>query len=860
MASAQLPTYTAAKPVSADFKTPKQMEGFTGAGYAKAAEIYGSAMKSMSTAAGVIGEIAEIEANDNAKRRGQIKAQEDFAIIQQLEDYKTESLMKYNEYKESLGDFEAIKNEYQQNPNDETIQAIMNKARLFEDDIAKVDNRIKGYLEPGSAFRVAEKTRAAQLTEMYLDNVMIDAKGTLVELSKSFENDPIAFESQANQLLDQLDSVPPEYRESIKYNIKNEIKIFKDRAADNLLEQQKQQTFARRNQKIQLLETEISQLARDGREITEKYNTVRNTLEEQVIDGLITPNDMYNKLAVLEKDIETQKVVGVSDKILKGTGTIPQKVKQIKAFAEEFNNKINPHLHEDEKQVIYNRMLNTADKLETQYEAERKKQFEVQTEYVKDIIKRVNSGGKVDMADLKYAQNVVTQYGDPTLARTFYSAMQVKETLDDFQAMPPAAQQMRLDKLNQRIEEKAARGESTLQDRMNYDVLAGQYEKNMKNVEKDPISYLSENPLVIQGSEYKPTKITTFDSSIKKDEKGNLLYNQYIQDVTSELGSRFGKNKEITAYVGDFKILADGEANVLNRRYQHMDKDSQAKFLNELTKQVGYEKAQGIINDMWKDKADSSLMAAQLYASNNKNEKTLADDMMRGRDIRLSGASKMDSDARNALKDIVNSKLMLAGSGIKPSNLTIIQQSIEDAYLGRAVQGEGFDPSLVDEIFEDVTYGTTTFNGKIVFNPEKGKDVDDLVDWIEKISGEGNTFLSETAGLPDGYKSMEEFKQDLAPKGLLFKSSKFQLESVGKGAYAIRTKTGNYLKKDGKPYIINWYLPNPVDPKGAKIPWYSDDIGYAKDVDMADSVIKKYKDHMYEKNEPDEKSGGGIRG
>lgn len=152
---------------------------------------------------------------------------------------------------------------------------------------------------------------------------------------------------------------------------------------------------------------------------------------------------------------------------------------------------------------------------------------------------------------------------------------------------------------------------------------------------------------------------------------------------------------------------------------------------------------------------------------------------------------------------------------------------------------EDFDPALVDEIFDEITFGVSKYNGSTIFNPAPGKDADDVENWISTISQPGNKFLEQQNGVPDGYKDIEHFKQDLGKNVDSWTGTpKFRLESVGRGGkYLIKSIDGKYILKDKKPYVLDWYVPNPVNPKGAPVAWDDPAVGAALVVDGIDKTI-----------------------
>lgn len=813
-----LPTYQSnvASP-QVGFQLASPVGDLTSPAVGQAAQLYGQAAQSASKAVNSITDlvvgIAEVEAKELSTKNGQIKAQEGFAEIQKLEEYKAAKIYELERVPLESEDY-----------------------KLKVAEINELDNQIKGYLEKGSAYNVAENVRATQLNEMYLDNVMIDAKSTIAEVYNAFQNDPLAFEAQASTMLDYLGSVPEQFREAVKYNIKTQINTIKEKVTENQINKLKDETTARRNAKIELWTNEISQLSRDLKPVTEQVTAFKETLKQQVIDGNITAVQEQNAISSLEKDIVVNNTLGYMDKIMKGNQSMPQKIASITSYANNWVEQMQPKLSEDEKQTIYSNMMTKVKSLESAYEKEYETATKVQKEFVKDVVKRVQNGLTVDAADLKRAKQFSIDAG---LSSEFNIVMQAKDASDTFQSLNPNAQQAMLAKIEVEVEKKAEAGESTLQDRVRLEMLQKQYKNNASKIEKDPIGYLQSNPLVVQGQTYQPQSIDNFDNTILKDEDGNIHFNDYISGVTEELGSRYGQKRNIEGYVGSFKILSEGEANKLNRRYQAMSQEDKSKFLKDLTSKVGLTEAKNIMKEMWTDKADSSIVAGQIYSTGNKKDITLADDILRGSELRRNGDVKVDTDAAERIKNKINQKLMFAiKSNVNPEQISILKQSIEDAYLGRATNMEDFDPALVDEIFDDLTFGVSKYNGSTIFNPAPGKDDDDVETWISTIIQPGNKFLEQQSGVPDGYKDIEHFKQDFGKNVDSWTGTpKFRLESVGRGKYLIKSIDGKYILKDKKPYVLDWYVPNPVNPKGAPVAWDSPDVGAAQFVDGVDKTI-----------------------
>ena len=813
-----LPTYQSnvASP-QVGFQLASPVGDLTSPAVGQAAQLYGQAAQSASKAVNSITDlvvgIAEVEAKELSTKNGQIKAQEGFAEIQKLEEYKAAKIYELERVPLESEDY-----------------------KLKAAEINELDNQIKGYLEKGSAYNVAENVRATQLNEMYLDNVMIDAKSTIAEVYNAFQNDPLAFEAQASTMLDYLGSVPEQFREAVKYNIKTQIKNVKEKVTENQINKLKDETTARRNAKIELWTNEISQLSRDLKPVTEQVTAFKETLKQQVIDGNITAVQEQNAISSLEKDIVVNNTLGYMDKIMKGNQSMPQKIASITSYANNWVDQMQPKLSEDEKQTVYSNMMTKVKSLESAYEKEYETATKVQKEFVKDVVKRVQNGLTVDAADLKRAKQFSIDAG---LSSEFNIVMQAKDASDTFQSLNPNAQQAMLAKIEVEVEKKAEAGESTLQDRVRLEMLQKQYKNNASKIEKDPIGYLQSNPLVVQGQTYQPQSIDNFDNTILKDEDGNIHFNDYISGVTEELGSRYGQKRNIEGYVGSFKILSDGEANKLNRRYQAMSSEDKSKFLKDLTSKVGLTEAKNIMKEMWTDKADSSIVAGQIYSTGNKKDITLADDILRGSELRRNGDVKVDTDAAERIKNKINQKLMFAiKSNVNPEQISVLKQSIEDAYLGRATNMEDFDPALVDEIFDDLTFGVSKYNGSTIFNPAPGKDDDDVENWISTIIQPGNKFLEQQSGVPDGYRDIEHFKQDFGKNVDSWTGTpKFRLESVGRGKYLIKSIDGKYILKDKKPYVLDWYVPNPVNPKGAPVAWDSPDVGAAQFVDGVDKTI-----------------------
>ena len=219
-----LPTYQSnvASP-QVGFQLASPVGDLTSPAVGQAAQLYGQAAQSASKAVNSITDlvvgIAEVEAKELSTKNGQIKAQEGFAEIQKLEEYKAAKIYELERVPLESEDY-----------------------KLKAAEINELDNQIKGYLEKGSAYNVAENVRAKQLNDMYLDNVMMDARSTIVEVYNAFQNDPLAFEAQASTMLDYLGSVPEQFREAVKYNIKTHIKNVKEKVTENQINKLKDET------------------------------------------------------------------------------------------------------------------------------------------------------------------------------------------------------------------------------------------------------------------------------------------------------------------------------------------------------------------------------------------------------------------------------------------------------------------------------------------------------------------------------------------------------------------------------------------------------------------------------------------
>lgn len=816
--NSSLPTYQSnvASP-QVGFQLASPVGDLTSSAVGQAAQLYGqaaqSASKAVNSITNLVIEKAEAEAKELSIKNGEIKAQEGFAEIQKLEDYKAAKIYEL-----------------------ERVPLESEAYKLKAAEINELDNQIKGYLEQGSAYNVAESVRAKKLNDMYLDNVMIDAKATIGEVYNAFQNDPLAFEAQASTMLDYLGSVPEQFREAVKYNIKTYINNVKDKVTENQINKLKDESTARNNVKIEGLGNEISQLSRDLKPVTEQVTELKKTLDQQVIDGEITAVQAQNLISSVEKDMFVNNTLGYADKIMKSNQSMPQKIASIKSYANNWVEQTHPKLSETEKQSVYSNMMTTAKSLETAYNKEYETANKINKEFVKDVIKRLQNGLPVDDADLNRTKQIAVGVG---LSSEVNIAMQEKNISDKFQSLNPNAQQATLVALEVEIEKKAEAGESTLQDRIRLETLQKQYKNNESKIEKDPMGYLQSNPLVVQGQTYQPQSIDNFDNIILKDKDGNIHFKDYITGVTEELGSRYDQKRNIEGYVGNFKILSEGEANKLNRRYQAMSQEDKSKFLKDLTHKVGLTEAKNIMKEMWTDKADSSIVAGQIYSTGNKKDITLADDILRGSELRRKGDVKVDTDAAERIKTKINQKLMFAiKSNVNPEQIAVLKQALEDAYLGRATNMEDFDPALVDEIFDDLTFGTSKYNGGTIFNPAPGKDADDIENMISTITQPGNKFLEQQSGVPDGYKDIEHFKRDFGKNVDSWTGTpKFRLESVGRGKYLIKSIDGKYILKDKKPYVLDWYVPNPVNPKGAPVAWDHPDVGRAQFVDGIDKTI-----------------------
>lgn len=786
------------------------------------------AIQSISNIAGVFGDIAKNELEHLAKERGAVKAQQDFAELKKLQDYKQKVEDRYRSFNQENNYEEALRI-YEENPDNEQAKDVVIRSRILENDIKETDEQMEDMLSPDNQFQISEKVRSTQLNEMFQQQIMVDAKSTIMEIYKETPNDPELVEQRAKKMLDYMGNVPEEYRETIKYNIEQEIKRYKGQATQNLIKQQKEAVAGGRNQAITLTYNDVTQKARDLQPVTEEINQVRKLLREQVKDGVMTEEQMMKTLQGIQTETTVQKAYGEADKIMDSDMTPQQKVSAIEAFADDFLETTQPLMDQSEKEQIYMNIMNRSESVRSQFEASISAQEGTNKDYVKDVIKRLGDGKDVGQKDVVKAKEIAQTAG---LMPEFTKAMNVKNAYDQFQAINPVGQKRYLDNMMKTIEKREANGQSTLQLRQVYDFIKGTYKNNKKKIDDNPMGYMMDNPMTINGQKYRPTQVKDFDSEIKRDEEGNPIYSRYNKRVAKEMGERWNKRREVKNYVGKFKMLSEGEAALLNRRYSNMNKSQKSDFLLNITESIGLQQSSKLFSKMWKDKADSSIMAAQVMARGGEVNKTLADDILQGQKLRLEGEIKLDTDSRAELDEIINQQVMFASKRIKPQNLTIIKQTIKDAYLGRAQSAEDIDPDLVKEVFERTTGGTVNYRDTEIFAPEPGKDSGDVEEWIETISKPDNDFIDEYYQIPDGYDTHDDFKEDL-------ENGELKLESVGYGKYAITSQTGFPVKVNGEPFVLDWYVDNPIDMNDSRLPWYDESLKTGSYVDSAvDTILK----------------------
>lgn len=737
--------------------------------------------------------IVMLEAEDNAKKAGAEKAQKDFAEIQKLEDFKSGLIETAGNVEESTAMIDTTA-----------------ESEYYQSQITATDEKIGSYLDKGSQFNISERVRAENLNKMYLDKINIDATATINDVFLANKENPQAFEKEANKLLDNLQGVPEQFRETVKYNIKNSIGNVKRKATANLKIKQDDEITANRNNTLNLLNNNITQAAFDGGETAQDLIKMQSVINDQIVDGNITQVQGSSYMTKMKTEINSQKAYGGYNDIITSRRTDAQKIKDGYQYAEDFLEAKNP-MSQGEETAIYNKLKSRAKSFEIAIKAGNAGQIKVDSAFLTKVVKRLTAGQPVGQTDIDRATTISVKQ-DKQQELNF--ALTAIESVNQFQTLTPTSQMEMIESIEDAIEIKDIQGESTLDMYQQLDILKKKFADNTKKIKEDPIGYVIANPLDFGSGTYAPVKLDKFDASIKVDENGKPMLGKYIDDITNELGTRYRNKDNFKEFTGNYKTLSPDETNLLNRRYNSMGRQDKSVFLKSLIKQVDFGEANKVFGEMWKKNASSSLIAASFYAKGGADNIDVSDNILRGQEIAKEKLISMDTDTKAEFNEAIMSKLNAAGFAIAPDNLKIMANTVSDLWFGTTSDPDHLeDDDILQTAFDKVTNGVVEYNGRKVFAPAYGKDEDDIEEWIETISTDENTFLEDNNKLPNGYEDWAAFKADLA-------DGRFYLESTGTGAYRLKTKNGQVPFVGEQPFILRYNTADQIDETKPDAPWF----------------------------------------
>ena len=757
--------------------------------------------------------IVMIEAEDNARVHGAERAQQDFAEIEKLESFRDgladksqASLDARTQMKEGIPEAPADMSMKEGIP----VSSNQENADFYQAQIVSTDEKIKSLLKKGSQFNISERVRAENLNKMYLDKVNIDATATINDIFLANQHNPETFAKEASKILDNLGGVPEQFKSTVSFNIKNTIDQVKRKAQANLKIKQDDEITANRNTSLNLLNNTVTQNAFNGEETAQDVLKMQTIINDQIIDENITQvqGDKFMEQTALE--VVSQKALGRYSKIITSSRTDIQKIKDGYKYAEDFLAKDNP-MSQGKETEIYNKLRAKAKAFEVAIKAGNVGQAKIDASFLKKVVKRLTAGDTVGQTDIDKATKLAIKL-EQTEALNF--ALVAIESVKEFQKLPPTSQEEYIAGLEDAIEIQDIQGKSTIDMYQQLDILKKKHVDNVKTSTKDPIGYVTKNPLDFGSGLYVPNKLSAFDGAIQKDEEGGPVYGKYIGAITNELGTRFRNKDYFKEFVGDYKSLSPDEVNLLNRRYSGMSRGDKSDFLVQMTKQVGFNETNKIFGEMWKKGASSSLMAASFYTKGGSDNIDISDNILRGQEIAKEKLISMDKDTKDTFNTNISNMVSKAGGAISGANLAIIKDTISDLYFGLVSDPDNVtDKAIMQDAVDKVTNGIIEYNGGMIFAPVAGMDTEATEDWINSITDIDNTYLEENNELPDGYTDWAEFKKDLRIEddwGPFDNDSTLTLETVGTSKYRLK-KDGRVLFNGDKQFVLNYMMPDEIN-------------------------------------------------
>lgn len=751
--------------------------------------------------ASTLNNIAETELQDNAQRRGREQAQEGIAEIGKLEEsikYKEEQLSAYDN---SFDD------------------ASTTSKDLISATLEADKTRVQDLLTKDSAFNVTSNVRANNLNKLYLDKVDLDTTNTINGIFTANQYNPEEFEKQALTLADALDSVPDQFRESVRTNILQKIKKVKTQAQDNLYKKQMDEITSVRNDVIMYQENEATQNAYAGVDTSENLMKIFDALDSQVKDGNITKTAASNKFNKLIQDVDVGKALGGANRILENKSISPAKrPDKLREYANVFKSQTQANMDNNTKLITYNKMMMKANAMEASLKAAGSAQKKSDDLYLKNVVKRLSlTSDRIDVSnnDIKKAQNIAEREGK---GAEFQAALATYDTLNQMNQLNLEGQIDFGRQLEFVIDKADISGDSTFALESLSAIVKSNFAKNQKAVQTDINGYLAKNPTLFDGEMFITTPIVGMTSSITKTEDGHD-FSAYNKGVTDEMKTRYDNRHNYIGNFGTYETVSTVEAQELNKNFNQMSVDSKFQFIANMDISLGSQEAQKVYKAMWKDNPSTTLVASDIYSYKEKDSKRTANNILKGNERRKDKLfSGLETSEMKIMDSSITSSLLSTVGHLDSNSISLYKESIKDYYYGDVNNFEELDTNALEHAVTAVVGTQSEYNGKNVYAPTPNFEMEEFV---EDIMDYDSTFFEDNGyKLPDNFGSWEEFKlygNSINEKNFFGADTKnVSLESAGKGKYLLRNSAGRLFMNGNQPFILDAYIDNESNPNGAR--------------------------------------------
>lgn len=783
-----------------------------------------AATEGFSSIVDTVSKVALVEAKENASRVGRELAQQNFAEIEKIQVANQSNIVARDAIMTPT-DYEAlVKSRPNGDYSDEENSRIFQYSML-SDTIAQNDNRIKGFLEKKSQFNITEQTRADDLNEMFIQKVDIDTKATLEELYAANKRNPEVFKQKAQKLYSALDTIPEQFRESVRYNLDNSVNNVYQKAKTNAEKFQAEEISATRGKTIELKTNDITQNAFTGANVTNDIKYVADLLQKEVEAESITAVQRQNALDNLTTEVAVQKVNGGFDRVLTNRSYGPQqKINNMRRYAEDFKASM-PKFTKDEngnpvpgnesaymdqtlKDKLYDQMIRQIDSFESDLKSHNKVQGEGDSQFLTRVMSDLKAGRTVGPTDLSRARQISISNGKQN---QFNMAYTTYGNVTTFRSKSPDAQGAYIARVEERIKQKEANGESTMDDYDELDTIKKMYDSTISEMKADPMGFSQKNMEGFNNGQYKPKNIDSFGTLIEYDEKGGKHFNKYIDATIGEIRDRVNHREYIEASVGNFEPFSKKEEQVLHNKYNMMSPGEKDKLIYGLQNTIGEVGTSELLKTWFKSKPAASTFAARLLATGNEFDKQVANEINQGLEYKASEKNKMPIPEQNRLKNRILQRLQVSGRGVDKASLNAIANAVEGHWYYGNSGAEESDNSSVDDSIAAVIGDEIEYNGQPIWAPARDIGEGAVENWIQQISRNDVYLLDNYSGTPKNF-SMRQFKAGL-------KNEDFTLVSAGNGAYMLKDKQNRYVKNNnGGNYVIHYFFNNKKT--GKRQPWF----------------------------------------